>query len=323
MTDANSVPKLVKIENKTEIYGKLTAAFFDRMETENIAPVVFILYMHLLHMWRKAEGDTVIAKSSDLIKSVRASKRDFFPAIKSLADMELIAYKEGGNRFSAPEYTIIHSYYFQQEPVAVPYGTTTNESEPVAVPYGTTTNESEPVAVPYGTTTNESEPVAETTDTYISACACAIESVNTISINTEDGLEFKGREYEGNQLRTGESQDPQPVTPSITPAQSLEAKRKNCQKRVKEFGLSLVPYIEEYGKEMIRDFFDYWTEPNKSKTKVRWEMQEVFDIPKRLATWYRKTQSFAKPALTAPSAPAPVQSEASKFLKNVKSQHAA
>lgn len=51
----------------------------------------------------------------------------------------------------------------------------------------------------------------------------------------------------------------------------------------------------KYEKQMIDEFCDYWTEPNKSKTKLRWEGEKYFDIKRRLATWdRRRKQEFEK-----------------------------
>lgn len=47
----------------------------------------------------------------------------------------------------------------------------------------------------------------------------------------------------------------------------------------------LKPFVEIYGKEMLRDFFDYWIEKNKDGRKMRFEMQKVFDVNRRLKTW--------------------------------------
>ena len=60
---------------------------------------------------------------------------------------------------------------------------------------------------------------------------------------------------------------------------------ENLKKRNKSFYESLVPYVEVYGKELIRAFFDYWTEPNKSKTKMRFELEKTWDVKRRLNTW--------------------------------------
>lgn len=37
-------------------------------------------------------------------------------------------------------------------------------------------------------------------------------------------------------------------------------------------------------------FISYWTEPNKSGTKVRWEQQPTFEIKRRLQTWFNKVK---------------------------------
>ena len=35
----------------------------------------------------------------------------------------------------------------------------------------------------------------------------------------------------------------------------------------------------------VQKFISYWTEKNKSKSKMKWEMQQTFQIGKRLLTW--------------------------------------
>ena len=47
----------------------------------------------------------------------------------------------------------------------------------------------------------------------------------------------------------------------------------------------LVPYVGQYPKEMIRAFFDYWSELNKSGTRMRYELEKTWELPRRLATW--------------------------------------
>lgn len=42
---------------------------------------------------------------------------------------------------------------------------------------------------------------------------------------------------------------------------------------------------EEGIKVEMRKFYSYWTEPNKSGTKVRWESEKHFDVKRRLYTW--------------------------------------
>ena len=69
---------------------------------------------------------------------------------------------------------------------------------------------------------------------------------------------------------------------------------ENLEKRNKYFYESLVPYVETYGKELIRAFYDYWTEPNKSKTKMRFELEKTWDVKRRLNTWASREKINSK-----------------------------
>ena len=60
------------------------------------------------------------------------------------------------------------------------------------------------------------------------------------------------------------------------------------------FRESLVPFADKYDKQMLKAFFDYWTETNRSKKKMRFEDQKFFDLTKRLSTWYRNDDKFGK-----------------------------
>ena len=55
--------------------------------------------------------------------------------------------------------------------------------------------------------------------------------------------------------------------------------------RKEKFYASLVPFVDKYGKDMIRDFFDYWSEMNRSKSKMRFEQQATWELALRLKTW--------------------------------------
>ena len=40
----------------------------------------------------------------------------------------------------------------------------------------------------------------------------------------------------------------------------------------------------------LKKFILYWTEPNKSGTKVRWEMQKNFEVKRRIYTWLNRAR---------------------------------
>lgn len=59
----------------------------------------------------------------------------------------------------------------------------------------------------------------------------------------------------------------------------------NLSKRKNNFKESLKPFVEIFGADMMNDFFSYWTEPNKSNTKMRYELEKTWDIKRRLSRW--------------------------------------
>ena len=59
----------------------------------------------------------------------------------------------------------------------------------------------------------------------------------------------------------------------------------DIQAKQKLFMQELSPFVEKYGKAMVRKFYDYWSEPNKSSTKIRMEMEKTWELPRRLERW--------------------------------------
>lgn len=62
--------------------------------------------------------------------------------------------------------------------------------------------------------------------------------------------------------------------------------------RKEDFYNSLIPYVTQYGKDMVRAFFDYWSEPNKSNSKMRYELERTWDLARRLGTWASRDSQF-------------------------------
>ncbi len=82
--------------------------------------------------------------------------------------------------------------------------------------------------------------------------------------------------------------------PAPQPKKSKEEILQDTEKRRSKFYNSLIPYVKIYGKEMVRAFYDYWSELNKSATKMRWEQQQTWELERRLATWERKDSQYNK-----------------------------
>ena len=64
-----------------------------------------------------------------------------------------------------------------------------------------------------------------------------------------------------------------------------KTKQKDINDRYDEFNDQSMEFILLYDEDTINDFVSYWTEPNKGNTKMKFEMQQTFDIKRRLTTW--------------------------------------
>lgn len=60
---------------------------------------------------------------------------------------------------------------------------------------------------------------------------------------------------------------------------------KSIEERRKDFENTIRPYLDRYGQKMCNEFCSYWTEPNKSNTKMRFELQKTWEIGRRLSRW--------------------------------------
>lgn len=72
--------------------------------------------------------------------------------------------------------------------------------------------------------------------------------------------------------------------------------KDKCKEREKAFFNSLVPFVTTrggiYPPEMVRAFYNYWTERNKSGTKMRFELEKTWDISRRLMTWANNDKQY-------------------------------
>lgn len=99
-------------------------------------------------------------------------------------------------------------------------------------------------------------------------------------------------------------------TDTGSPPEAQEEERKSCakkkeehdaeltEKRRQKFYNSLVPCVQQYGKQMVREFYDYWSELNRSGTKMRFEMERTWELSRRLATWAANEEKFKKKTTT-------------------------
>jgi hypothetical protein len=89
--------------------------------------------------------------------------------------------------------------------------------------------------------------------------------------------------------------------------EEIRVERKNTraealtlESRKDSFYKSLLPQLQDYGKDVLREFYDYWTEASPKSKKLRFEKEKAFEIPKRLIRWknrdLNKSPADSKPA---------------------------
>ena len=80
---------------------------------------------------------------------------------------------------------------------------------------------------------------------------------------------------------------------------SAKTDEERLAQRRQRFIDTLQPFAARYGEEMIRQFADYWTEPNRSNTRMRFELQRTWNTTLRLARWARNDYAFNQPSFNS------------------------
>ena len=104
---------------------------------------------------------------------------------------------------------------------------------------------------------------------------------------------WKKQETKPEEQKTAKEAAPETATetvketaPKTTPSQRRE---ERITKSKEHFIKDIEAYADKYDRQMLNDFYRYWTELNPSHTKMRYEMQKTWETGKRLATWSKKS----------------------------------
>lgn len=82
-------------------------------------------------------------------------------------------------------------------------------------------------------------------------------------------------------------------------SKTIEEKQASLEKRAIEFKMTFTPYMELYPIEMIKAFYEYWIQPNKTFTKMGFELQKTWSLGQRLSTWASRNKDFNQNPLPA------------------------
>lgn len=69
-------------------------------------------------------------------------------------------------------------------------------------------------------------------------------------------------------------------------------KQLTIEERKQSFLNSLKPYLVVYGKDMMNDFYLFWSETTLNNKKLKFELQKTFSIEHRLRTWKKNSIKF-------------------------------
>lgn len=69
----------------------------------------------------------------------------------------------------------------------------------------------------------------------------------------------------------------------------------NIDIRKQKFADSLKPFLDVYGKELLNDFYLYWSETTLNNKKMKYELEKTFSLERRLNTWKSRSVVYDKP----------------------------
>lgn len=74
--------------------------------------------------------------------------------------------------------------------------------------------------------------------------------------------------------------------------ESTKVPKKNISlpisERMEKFRKELSPYLKKYGKDMLNDFYEYWSEPDRKGNKMKFELEKTWRLSSRLSRWQRR-----------------------------------
>jgi len=77
-------------------------------------------------------------------------------------------------------------------------------------------------------------------------------------------------------------------------------RKQTLEMRKQAFIDNIMPFSSRYDTAMLHAFANYWTEPNRSLSRMRFEMQKTWSTSLRLATWARNEASFGRRSQYSP-----------------------
>jgi len=249
--------------------GTIILEFYKHRSDYDISGIAADLYCYLLSECDRSNCDGVISVSTKKIGlTLNITNKTLLKARKELQEAGLIDYKAGDRNACAPQY-VVKAVFIRKK-----------------------------------------ETKMETKTEILQEKNNDDENDNILINNDLREIHKEKRNQNGNQNKLKEStKEKNPPTPpkkennkektTIYARTREKPKVKTFEEIVTEtnrrkaiFYNSLIPYLPTYGKEMLREFFDYWSETNKSQSKMRFELEKTWDAGRRLARWSNNNKKY-------------------------------
>ena len=101
--------------------------------------------------------------------------------------------------------------------------------------------------------------------------------IEEINLKSKKAKESASKRWSGNAKAKPEQSDSNASIVNKSKSKSIENKILDFKKSIQS--------IKGISEDDKRAFVDYWTEPNKSQTKLRFELEKTWDLSRRIKRW--------------------------------------
>ena len=114
----------------------------------------------------------------------------------------------------------------------------------------------------------------------------------------ESGKKGAIAKAKGKQMLKSETASVEQVKHSKAKKNRVKDSKENILlERTDKFKKQVFEFQSQYDLELLEEFILYWTEPNKSKSKLKYELEPTWDLGRRLTRWdNNKFQGVKSPA---------------------------
>ena len=105
---------------------------------------------------------------------------------------------------------------------------------------------------------------------------------------------YQQESNETNKQLTNNQQTTNKQLTTIEEYKEYKEEKNNIEERKTSFANTLKPFLEIFGKDVLNNFYFYWTEHGEKDKKMRFEKETSFCVKRRLERWVKNDYSKNK-----------------------------